>query len=137
MVDNNKTQTTIPKWIYVLTITALLSTNGIFAMWYSNALDDLNENMAVRFEQMQEQINNRFISAEQDRKTEIMAVIVRYQEDVRRFNAGNDKNGDKLDKIVDCQNDLKVKIGEIKTKQDMVLRQIGLANGYHYREDAK
>ena len=143
MSDEIRAQIAVPKWVYVLTISALLGTNGIFAGWYSNALDKLGNSLEAEivelkgdfthdFGRMQVQINKRFENINEDVNSSLRSFESKYKQDVIRFYDAAERNGEKLDKISECQTDLAVKIGEIRTIQQLVIKKVELGRGTHH-----
>jgi len=130
----------LSNWVPILlVIVALLGTNGIFAGWYSNALNKLTISVSAdiaevkntfktEINDIQEQINNRFRISGDTTERKINAANERCNKDILGFLRIMEKNSDKLDEVGRNQNKMRVVMQDFKTKQDMVLRKINLGD---------
>ena len=110
----------VPRWVFILSVGATTSIMALFMGWVSHDLDmfktdvttTLNVRLSVREKQLEERIA---ISREL------------YSRDTERFYKSAEKNQDLLIQLQSGQNAINIRLQEFKTKQDLMLKKIKIA----------
>lgn len=94
----------VPRWIYLSTITVAVMLGVVFAGWQKGSVKELETHLQMRLSDLQN----------------------RYTEDVGRFFNAAIENRKLLEALGDDVNEVKIKQGKIEAKQDLVLEKIKL-----------
>ena len=110
----------VPRWVFILSVGATTSVMALFMGWVSHDLDmfkiDVTTTLNVRLSVLEKQLEERIaISREL------------YSLDTGRFYKSAEKNQDLLIQLQSGQNAINIRLQEFKTKQDLMLKKIKIA----------
>jgi hypothetical protein len=105
----------VPRWAFISSLGTMVTVALIFAAWHVSSLDKLKIELNGKQHEHSIQTNQRLTDAH-----------LRYSQDVERFILAVGENRVMLSRLSDDINDIKVKIAEFKTVQNLVLKKVDL-----------
>ena len=106
----------VPRWAFISSLGTMVTVALIFASWHVSSLDKLKVEIAATQAKHNKETNTRLADAQ-----------LRYGEDVERFIRAVGENRSALRVLSQDIGDVKLQLTEFKTKQDLVLKKIKLA----------
>jgi len=116
----------VPRWAFISVLSTALVISLTFSGWYTSSLRTIETKVIAEVEEHRMNIDSVMASQKFHINERIAAAHEAYNHDVERFINAVRENREAIIVIKSDIQDIKVKQAEFETKQDMVLKRIGL-----------